>query len=108
MKKVKRQKFGGRKKGTPNKTTQELREFIQVFLEGQFENLENVFQELKPRDKVNAFIKMLPYVLPRQMQMDVNATHKQETIYDYSNLTTEELLQLKAIMEKTKNDESNS
>jgi len=101
-------KFGGRKKGTPNKTPQEVREFIQMFLEQQFEKLDEVFKQLKPKDKVNAIVKLLPYIVPKQMQMDLTATYKQEPQYDMSKLTTEELLKLVEITDKAKTDESDS
>jgi 23S rRNA C2498 (ribose-2'-O)-methylase RlmM len=101
-------KFGGRKKGTPNKTPQEVKEIMQLFLENQFEKLDEVFEQLKPRDKINSIIKMLPYIVPKQMQMDLTATHIQEPQYDLSKLTTEELLKLVEITDKAKPNESDS
>ncbi len=93
-------KFGGRKAGTPNKTSHEMRELIQVFLEQQFENLDEIFENLKPRDKINTIIKMFPYILRKQMEMDVNTPQKQDLVHDLSALSPEELEQLESLVEK--------
>jgi len=97
---MKKEKTGGRKAGTPNKTTQEIRDFMQSFLSEKFESLDEVFEQLEPKDKINAIIKMLPYLVPKQMQMDVSATHKHETKQDLSKLTDAELYNLLELTEK--------
>ncbi|MGO3181233.1 MAG: hypothetical protein ACTIJ9_00220 [Aequorivita sp.] len=97
---MKKKKTGGRKAGTPNKTTQEIRDFMQGFLSEKFESLDEVFEQLEPKDKINAIIKMLPYLVPKQMQMDVSATHKHQTKQDLSKLSDDELYQLLELTEK--------
>lgn len=99
--KAKREKTGGRKAGTPNKTTAEIKDLMQAFLESKIDELDEVYNQLEPKDKVNAIIKMLPYIVPKQMQMDLNASLTQNIKPDLSKLTDEELHQLLAITQKT-------
>lgn len=101
VEKMKREKTGGRIKGTPNNTTKEIKEFIQVFLENQFDKLEDIFNELEPKEKINALTKLLAYVVPKQAQIDMTAIHKTEIKHDLSKLSDAELHNLLAITEKT-------
>ena len=58
-------KTGGRQAGSPNKTTKQLREFIQTFIESNLESLQDEFENLEGADKFRALEKLLPYVLPK-------------------------------------------
>lgn len=100
VEKIKREKTGGRIAGTPNRSTQEVRLFIQSFLERQFDNIDAIFEELSAKEKIQALTKLLPYIVPKQIQMDLNATHTQEVKHDLSKLTDEELHFILAIHEK--------
>jgi 23S rRNA C2498 (ribose-2'-O)-methylase RlmM len=61
----KRQKTGGRKKGTPNKTQTTLRQTVTLLLEKQFALLPKLLDQLEPRDRIELTIKLMPYALPR-------------------------------------------
>ncbi|WP_417237620.1 DUF5681 domain-containing protein [Bizionia sp.] len=90
----------GRPKGSVNKSTNKMRDFMQSFLNEKFEKLDEVFELLEPKDKINAIIKMLPYMIPKQVQMDVMATHTQIEQPDFSKLTDEDLHNYLKIVEK--------
>lgn len=62
---MKREKTGGRVKGTPNKTTQTVRETLYNALRSEIIALPNYFAELPTEERINAIIKLLPYVLPK-------------------------------------------
>jgi len=58
-------KTGGRVQGTPNRSTDELRQTIQSFIENNLENLQINFELLEAKDKLMFLEKMLQYSLPR-------------------------------------------
>jgi chemotaxis regulatin CheY-phosphate phosphatase CheZ len=60
----------GRPKGTPNKITGELRANIQTFLDANFETIIQAFETLDARDKLNYFVKLLEYAIPKQRQIE--------------------------------------
>ncbi|TXE10503.1 hypothetical protein ES711_00925 [Gelidibacter salicanalis] len=90
----------GRPKGKSNKTTQEIKDLMQSFLESKIDELDEVYDQLEPKDKINAMIKMLPYLVPKQLQMDLNATHTQNVKYDFSQLSDDELHKFLELTEK--------
>lgn len=58
------QKHGGRQKGTPNKTTTEIRETLQKFISTNIENLQNDFDKLEPQQKIKTIVELTKFVLP--------------------------------------------
>lgn len=67
-------KFGGRKKGTPNKvnsTTAETKQMLQNVVTKQIEKLETTLNKLEPVDRLNALSKLLPYILPKQQNIEI-------------------------------------
>ena len=66
------EKFGGRKKGTPNKLTAELRQKINDFLNDNWNCLQKDFERLEPKDKLNFYEKLLQNGLPRLQSTQYN------------------------------------
>lgn len=60
-------KTGGRVAGTPNKTTEELRNTVQLFVERNIKKLQLNFDLLEPKEKLLFIEKMLKMVLPQPM-----------------------------------------
>ena len=54
----------GRKKGTPNKLTHEIRESIRQALGGELDKLPETLDALPPVQRVDVVLKLLKYVLP--------------------------------------------
>ena len=59
------QKVGGRKKGTPNKLTKEMRDVLKGVVADEIDTLGQRLEELEPKDRLEVFIKLLPFVLPK-------------------------------------------
>lgn len=73
----------GRKPGTPNQVTGDLRQRIQKLLEGNFDKLEADIMGLEPKERINAFAKLLEFAVPK--------LQRTETIIDLSKLSDYEI-----------------
>jgi hypothetical protein len=54
----------GRPKGVPNKTTTDLRQWINNFIDDNREQIKKDWNSLEPRDRIFLFEKLLKYSLP--------------------------------------------
>lgn len=61
-------KTGGRKKGTPNRSTDELRNLLQSFINTNMETLQTDYDKLEPKDRLNFINSLLRHVLPAPLQ----------------------------------------
>jgi hypothetical protein len=69
----KRKKSGGRKKGTPNKATVEVKQRAESLLqkiETQF--LEDDIKKLTPLQRTNLYLGLMEYTLPKLRRVDGN------------------------------------
>ncbi len=62
---AKGEKTGGRKPGTPNKVTKDLRERINDFLNDNWEQIETDFAGLEPDKRVLLFERLLQFAVPK-------------------------------------------
>lgn len=60
-------KFGGRKAGTPNKATKELKQLIQAFLNNNWSEVQSIYDELKPYQKLQFIERLLKFVIPQPL-----------------------------------------
>ena len=73
-------KTGGRQKGSPNKTTAEIRQFYQKLLSINMELLQSDLDSLEPLQRVKILIELSKFVIPVLKATDLNiegqnATH---------------------------------
>ena len=68
------QKFGGRTKGTPNRTTTEIRQNFQLLIENNLETLESDLKELEPKDRIKAILELSKFVLPTLRATELSTT----------------------------------
>jgi len=74
----------GRPKGTPNKTTAEMKDLIKTFVEQEIETADDLLEQLTPKERLDILCKLLPYVLPRQSEVK-NEIVEQPLFGDVSN-----------------------
>lgn len=74
MRKQKRQKTGGRTKGTPNKDTKELRERISELIDNNFDSIQSDIDSLTPEKRLDFLAKLFEYSLPKlnRTEFDTN------------------------------------
>ncbi len=88
-------RLGGRQKGTPNKATTSLRQWLQTVLD---ENREKFLQDLSvltPAQRVNTIVKLLDFSLPKLQAIQASV--------DFDHLTND---QINAIIDKLAEDVS--
>ena len=62
----------GRKKGSQNICTANVRSAFQLLINSNLEQLEDDLKNLSPKDRINAIIQMAKFVLPQLNSIDVN------------------------------------
>ena len=88
----------GRPKGTPNRTTSEIKELLNKFISENLEDIQEQYNQLEPREKLHFFERVLKYVVPQQQSYTENI--------DISQLSESELDSLlDRIMKKEGNNE---
>ena len=80
-----KKKEGGRTKGTPNKTTTQIKEMITQLVGNQMEKWPEVIDKLMKEDPAEAMKitgRLIDYVLPKQTKIDLEGElkHKVEKI----------------------------
>ena len=90
-------KTGGRKAGTPNKTTSSIRGILAKIVDDELKHLPLMLAALTPAERVNAIAKILPYVTPRMESIDATACLN-ELLANIDHLTAPQLQELKAIL----------
>ncbi len=75
-------KTGGRKKGTPNKVTSDLRTFVSDMLNDNRAQIQKDMAELEPYERLRIYERLLSYVLPKQTQNDNNINLDIESMTD--------------------------
>ena len=71
----------GRKKGTPNKITKDLRESLQFFLETNEATFQATFDKLEPKDKIRYYIDLLPFVIPKLQSTQLQVEDNQPPVF---------------------------
>lgn len=60
------------RKGSPNKASQKVREAIVKFLEDNVDKIQESFDQLKPREKLEFIADIIPYAAPRLQSIEAH------------------------------------
>ena len=83
--------LNGRPKGSQNVATRKAREVIKSIFDRNADKFDEYLEALEPKDKLDFFIKLLPYLVPKATEDGVeNSTQKIEIVV--SDETTAMLL----------------
>ena len=58
-------KYVGRKKGTPNRLTKEVRTVLKELVFDEISQVHSHFEKLDPKERIELLIKLMPYVCPK-------------------------------------------
>ena len=83
-------KTGGRKKGTPNKVTTEIRTKIEALIYEHTETINEDLMKLTPKDRVRAYTELLKYVIPTKKDIEVK-DNTPETLQRFLDLDENEI-----------------
>jgi len=72
-------KTGGRELGTPNKSTDELRQTVQSFIKRNIDCMQANFELLEPKEKLLFIEKLLQYTLPRLQATQLTMPEREMT-----------------------------
>lgn len=78
-----------RPKGAPNKTTKEMRDFVQAFLSDNLDQMQSDFDQLEPLERLRFIEKLMPYVMPRYNAVAVEVVPDVKNLPDWMRSTRE-------------------
>jgi hypothetical protein len=74
-------KTGGRSKGTPNKTTFEIRQMLTDILVSNIDTLQTDLSSLEPKERVKYLIDLSKLILPQLKQEDTNTKFVEQPLF---------------------------
>lgn len=91
----------GKRKGTQNRVTQEMKSLINDFLHAHWSKFEADYAKIEPTDRIKFFITLLDYVTPKLTKTEAKINNRIEPAINMMNLTPAESEQLYGLLEKT-------
>ena len=68
----------GRPKGASNKSTETIKRSISMLLENNIDTVQSDLDEMQPRDRVNALLQFMKFVIPTQKAIELDNRESQE------------------------------
>lgn len=63
----------GRPKGAVNRTTAQTKKLIEKLVASELKNIDSLLEQLEPKERVDAIIKLLAYVIPKNTHIEIDA-----------------------------------
>ena len=73
----------GRPKGTPNKTSTEIKQTLNDILCNEIEAIPERLTQLSDKDRLDIVIKLLPYILHKQKELEITNDITKMNLPDY-------------------------
>jgi inorganic triphosphatase YgiF len=74
----------GRKAGTPNKATTEIKEAFQMLLEDNLPTLQRDISSLEPKERVKFMLELANFIIPKMKSVDLKEEKKETILIDFS------------------------
>lgn len=77
-------RIGGRAKGTPNKVSSTVKDWISQLIDDNRVQIEKDIKKLSPKDRLQMFEKLMQYIVPKQQSVraDIDLSKLSETQLD--------------------------
>jgi hypothetical protein len=82
----------GRKLGTPNKITADVRECFSNLLKNNLDLLQDDLEQLKPYERIKIILELAKFVIPTLKAVELNATENdnfKEIIFEFQSSNNE-------------------
>ena len=97
-------KFGGRKPGTPNKITKDIRESFQHLIEDNLPILQNDIDSLTSKERIDVLLSMANFIIPKMRSIEDTTQDTTKEDDDLSKYTTDELIKRAEAIRKITNN----
>jgi hypothetical protein len=74
----------GRKAGTPNKTTTEIKEAFQMLLEDNLPTLQRDISSLEPKERVKFMLDLASFIIPKMKSVDLKSIDTEVITIDFN------------------------
>lgn len=86
---------GLKPKGATNRLQGEIKEKITLFLSGKLENLEEIYSQVSPKEKLHFLAEILAYILPKSKELTIeDYSQSRNAQIDYTKLSESTLLEI--------------
>ena len=74
----------GRKAGTPNKATTEIKEAFQMLLEDNLPTLKRDISSLEPKERVKFILDLASFIIPKMKSVDLKEDKTETILIDFN------------------------
>ena len=74
----------GRKAGTPNKATKDIRDAFTLLIENNIDTLQKDLDSLEPKERVKLLLDMAQFVVPKLRNVDLKTDEKEIVTIDFN------------------------
>jgi len=74
----------GRKAGTPNKATTEIKEAFQMLLEDNLPTLKRDISSLEPKERVKFMLDLASFIIPKMKSVDLKEDKTETILIDFN------------------------
>ena len=74
----------GRKAGTPNKATKDIRDAFTLLIENNIDTLQEDLNELEPKERVKLLLDMAQFVVPKLRSVDLKTDEEEIVTIDFN------------------------
>ena len=71
-------KLGGRTRGSSNKSTEVIKRSVSMILENNIDTVQSDLDQMQPRDRVNALLQFMKFVIPTQKAIELDNRESEE------------------------------